>query len=78
MNTKINDKMYKKNTIIEFLNVYYIDISYYLTDFYEKLWLDGKLNLEKLNKLPSNELVEYIDYERLYTDEHLGGVKNSN
>lgn len=61
--------MFSKEVIIEFLENYYIDTGYYLSEFGTFLMEENELDISDIDAMRGNELIDYLDIERLCRDE---------
>ena len=61
--------MFSKEVIIEFLENYYIDTEYYLSEYGEFLMEENELDISDIDAMRGNELIDYLDIERLCRDE---------
>lgn len=61
--------MFNEEVIIEFLENYYIDTGYYLSEFGVFLMEENGLDISDIDAMRGNELIDYLDVERLCRDE---------
>ena len=60
---------YAYENIVKFIDEHYIDTEYYLNEEARELIEEGVLHLKNIDKMPADEMVHWLDLEKLVQEE---------